>query len=569
MLEETEIRTIGKYEILGPLGRGTMGMVYKGRDPEIGRLVAIKTLRKFSLTAAADTEASMERFRHEARSAGNLRHPNIITIFEVGRDGDTPFIVMDYVEGKTLDQILERERRLSPDRALHYLSQVAEALDYAHQKNVIHKDIKPANIFVDNANNVFILDFGIAAITESFESGAESVGPALGTPGYMSPEQVLSERLDSRTDLFSLAIVAFESLTGQRPFPGRNFTEVIGNILKAKPQSLTALAPELPLALEAEFERALAKKKSSRFATAQEMIDALARALGMTNRSGQGFLKPSVDTTAWEAPRPRARVADVRNTGEPAPGMGRKVARTIPQSLEVSSASGSASQAAGRSGPNGASLLQLVTLVAGTVALVVALGLFYLVYAPRDPKPTSSSVASEGATVPGEAPIESAAIVGSSPREPLLKPATERPAMGVPTAQLTDKQLLGVLVDPDSSEGVLVEALREGIKRKPSQLVDACVQPLQNDSYAVRIEAIKTVAQLGDRRIVPNIIASLDDHDPLVRGHAARALGALGDRAALAAISERMVAEDVPEVQAAMRGAIERLNGGLAPTAAQ
>lgn len=569
MLEESEVRTIGKYEILGPLGRGTMGMVYKGRDPEIGRLVAIKTLRKLMPTALQSADAALERFRHEARSAGNLRHPHIVTIFEVGRDGDTPFIVMDYVEGTTLDQLLEREGRLSPDRVLHYLSQVAAALDYAHKKNVIHKDIKPANIFVDSSDQVFILDFGIAAITESFEGGAASAGPALGTPGYMSPEQILSERLDSRTDLFSLAIVAFECLTGQRPFPGKTFTEVIGNILNADPLPLTAVVRELPLALESEFERALSKKKNSRFPTAQDMIDAFANALGLANLDGRGFLRAS-SGGQWTTPQSRVSSSatarrDARiesgafgdpNYGAATEGMGTASSGRVNSGLAVKHR-------------RRVSVLQLFTFLAGASAVAVALGLFYVVYTPPKkqfglaPEPIVATPAPKVERDPGSAPYS------SQPVGKLINPQVERPPLGVSLKALTDKQLLGIIVDPQSPEGSIIEALREGSSRKVSNLVDASVQPLQNDSYLVRIEAIKTVARSGDRRIVPRLLQALDDHDPLVRGHAAKALGILGDQAVRSALIEREVAEEVPEVRAAMRSAAERLGANAAQDAAQ
>jgi len=569
MLEEEQARTIGKYEVLGPLGRGTMGMVYKGRDPEIGRLVAIKTLRKLMPTALQDADAALEQFRHEARSAGNLRHPNIITIFEAGRDGDTPFIVMDYVEGKTLDKILEREGRLSIDRTLHYLSQVAAALDYAHKKNVIHKDIKPANIFVDNSNTVFILDFGIAAITESYETGVASTGPALGTPGYMSPEQIVSERLDARTDLFSLAIVAFECLAGQRPFVGKTFTEVIGNILNSDPQSLTALAPELPLALEAEFERALSKKKNSRFGSAEDMIDAFARALGVTRRADRGFLASSAGASEWQTPRSSTSSSAVVSAG----GVGAE--DVFGAAGRGAAAGGAVPSAAMRQGSGfgreRTSMLQALTFVAGAVAVCVALVLFYVVYSPRKPlegavAESAQSLDASSSSISAEAaPVESQGASGKGASDSpgvLVKPAVEEVPVGVPVESLSDKQLLGILVDARSPEGSIIESLREATSRKVAQLVDACVQPLQHDSYVVRIEAIKTVAQSGDRRIVPFLISALNDHDPLVRGHAARALGVLQDKRALAPLTERAVSEDVPEVQAAMRNAAERLGGG-------
>ncbi|MCB0311304.1 MAG: serine/threonine protein kinase, partial [Bdellovibrionales bacterium] len=148
MSENREIQTIGKYKILGTLGRGSMGIVYKGQDPEIGRLVAIKTLRKMFSSHFQDTSTSLERFRLEARSAGNLRHPNIITVFDINFEGEIPFIVMDYVEGEGLDQLISKNGRIEPRLVIRYLREVAQGLDYAHSNGVIHRDIKPSNIIV-------------------------------------------------------------------------------------------------------------------------------------------------------------------------------------------------------------------------------------------------------------------------------------------------------------------------------------------------------------------------------------------------------------------------------------
>lgn len=278
--------TIGKYEITGPLGRGSMGVVYKARDPEIGREVAIKTLRKVGAASFHSMDQALQRFRVEARSAGNLRHPNIITIYEVNRDGEIPYLVMDYVQGESLDGVIKSRDKLEPQLAFAYLRQAAQALDYAHEKGVVHRDIKPSNLLIDKRGTLYVLDFGIATISGSL---AEQEDPAtkslvMGTPGYMSPEQILNQDIDYRSDIFSLAIVSFECLTGKRPFPGDNFTTVVSNILESAPISLTSLVPTLPLALEAEFEHAFCKKKEGRFQKAEEMIDAFVKACGLENK---------------------------------------------------------------------------------------------------------------------------------------------------------------------------------------------------------------------------------------------------------------------------------------------
>lgn len=570
MLDENEYRTIGKYEIVGPLGRGSMGMVYKGRDPEIGRLVAIKTLRKILPTNLQSADVTLERFRNEARSAGNLRHPNIITIFEVGRDGETPFIVMDYVDGQGLDSVLEREGRISTPRVLRILHQVAQGIDYAHSRNVVHKDIKPANIFLDAAENVFILDFGIATIAESFEEGIAAGGPALGTPGYMSPEQILSERLDHRTDLFSLAIMAFECFTGQRPFPGKTFTEVIGNILNAKPLSLTQIAPDFPLALEAEFEKALSKDKSQRFSSAHGMIEAFSNALGGMTTGGRG---PGRNSAAIKSQsfRPNWEGEAASMTAELPPG----VVQSLKGGVSAPSASDALRHRPARVSPSRAlrsseasqqpsvldearsSPIQTVTFILGALAVVLA-AVLYLMITRRNPDKIQPLAAQQESKVVDANKLESVAAVeevksGSSTEVPTT--SSNPPVVG-----LSDKELLGVLLSAQSNEESLLQALKEGSSRNIPKFVDACIKPLQNDSYVVRIEAIKAVSSVGGASAVGILVPMLEDYDPLVRGHAAKALGNLGDRRALEALSERMVSEEIGEVKRAMRVAIDRIN---------
>ena len=567
-VEESELRTIGKYQVLGALGRGSMGVVYKARDPEIGRLVAIKTLRKLLPTHLQNADAALERFRNEARSAGNLRHPHIITIFDINRDGDTPYIVMDFVEGASLETVLEREKKLPLDKTLHYLSQVAAGLDYAHTKGIVHKDIKPGNIFVDRADNVFILDFGIATITESIpDTNMAAPLPALGTPGYMSPEQILNDRVDMRSDLFSLAIVAFECLAGERPFLGATFTEVVSNILNSKPRSLLKLVPTLPFALEAEFERALSKERTKRFATAKDMIDAFAAASGVQEQREKGYLRRTTPDSPWKSPRRRAPTDGQLFPNEAAANPKVTSAAAAPGASNWPQRGNPGAIFAHRNDPIISAVLdearvspvRTMTFVMGAIAVVMAMVLGYIEFGGRK-TPPPPPVADDGT---GAVPEN---VTESAPEAPadngaLVTPSVEAAPAGIPIHALTDKQLLGVLVNPKSSETELVDALHEASNRRIAQLVDACVQPLQNDSYVVRIEAIKLVADLGDRRIVPRLLLNLDDHDPLVRSYAAKALGTLGDRAALGYLTEKMVSEEMPDVKAAMQAAIDKING--------
>lgn len=608
--QESGLRTIGKYQVLGPLGRGSMGLVYKARDPEIGRVVAIKTLRKILSSDPNDVEAAIRRFKFEARSAGNLRHPNIITIFEVNHDRDTPYIVMDYVEGESLDAVIEAGGKLAPAKAIQYLMQAAVGLDYAHSRGVVHRDIKPSNLLVDKSGNVFILDFGIAIINESFPDADASsvVTPIMGTPGYMSPEQVLNEKLDNRTDLFSLAVVAFETLTGQRPFPGDNYTSVIGNILNSKPLSLTALVPELPLALEAEFERALAKKREDRFESAEHMISSFARAAGVDTSVGAGMSRVTsmpvrqrklsawrTVKKAWGASETESDDVSPPSSGSaarPAPGAGagafehttilpppppKSGVQTFGSPWGNSRQDWESSMVGGgeRDGPlpgdmfshanqaiGSEQFIRLRTPVLRVVTgalLVLCLGsaAVLLYYSQGGEVPV---IASSGSEV--RAGTQRSALL-SDLQDPgaLSMPEVDPVPEGKSVHEMSDREVLGVLVTGGFSEETTIEALREGHERKLPALVDASVVPLQNDSFIVRRETIKVLAEVGDKRIVPQLMLSLDDHDPIVRREAARALGKLGDRRALAYLSARLLKEDANDVKSEIRNAIETING--------
>lgn len=273
------LKFIDKYEIVSSIGRGSMGVVYKAKDPEIGRLVAIKTLKSVFMGDDAAGNEALQRFRQESRSAGRLHHPNIVTIFEAGRtENGSPYIVMEYIEGKSLEALLSEGGALGPLAALHYLAQIAAAIDYAHSQNVIHRDIKPSNIIVDQRNRPYLLDFGVAKLADTSLTPA---GTVVGTPSYMSPEQIKGAQLDARTDLFSFAVVAFEVLSGQRPFQGSDFASVVSNIISKEPISFAELSCNLPSDLEAVFRHGLAKDRENRFPSALDFVDALAQVFGV------------------------------------------------------------------------------------------------------------------------------------------------------------------------------------------------------------------------------------------------------------------------------------------------
>jgi len=217
------IRQLGRYEIIGELGQGAMGVVYKARDPLIDREVAIKTI---NLSLAMDERDEFEaRFYQEAKAAGRLGHPNIVTIYDVGRGEEVAYIAMEYLQGRELRDILNEKPLLPLREVLSIVSQVAQGLAYAHEHDIVHRDIKPSNVMVVRDGHVKITDFGIARMASS--AVRTQTGMVLGSPKYMSPEQVMGKITDHRSDIFSLGVMLYEMLTGQVPFIGENVNAIM------------------------------------------------------------------------------------------------------------------------------------------------------------------------------------------------------------------------------------------------------------------------------------------------------------------------------------------------------
>ena len=271
--EDVLIKKLGRYEILSELGKGSMGIVYKAIDPLIDRTVAIKTI---NLNLSGDEIACfVERFNSEAKSAGRLNHPNSVTIYDVGRTDDIAFIAMEHLEGQELKEIIASKQILQPARIVEITAQVADALAFAHDNGVVHRDIKPANIMVLRNGVVKIMDFGIAMTSSGSETQA---GTILGSPKYMSPEQISGRAVDSRSDIFSLGAMLYELLTGICAFGGgssSNITAIMYQVMNEIPDPPTKVNPSIPAAFDYIVSRALAKKQEDRYQSAREMADDL------------------------------------------------------------------------------------------------------------------------------------------------------------------------------------------------------------------------------------------------------------------------------------------------------
>jgi serine/threonine protein kinase len=264
--------TLGRYKVLKELGRGSMGVVYLGKDPTIQRFVAIKTMQLDEIDDAGKLQEVKARFFREAESTGRLSHPNIVTIFDAGEEDDLGYIAMEMLQGTTLKQWSRKPNLLPLEKVMPLLATVADAMDYAHQQGIVHRDIKPANIMLTTEEVVKIMDFGIAKMATSSKTQTNIV---LGTPTYMSPEQIAGKKVDGRSDIFSLAVVMFELLTGRPPFTADNVSALLFAIAHTPHPSVKVIRPDLPPVVKDILDRALQKDPVLRYRRAGDFAGEL------------------------------------------------------------------------------------------------------------------------------------------------------------------------------------------------------------------------------------------------------------------------------------------------------
>jgi TonB family protein len=323
---------IGRYEVLEKLGSGGSGTVYKATDPFIGRILAIKTFR-VDLLPGAQRDRFLQRFYHEARISGGLSHPNIVALFDVGEMDGLPYLVFEYVDGPPLDIALARQGRLDAAETIRVVEQAAAALDFAHARGIVHRDIRPANIILATDRRVRIADFGIARVEGS---QLTQHGEVLGTPAYMSPEQIRGYDLSPSSDLFSLAVSAYEMLSGQRPFDGKNQAELLEALVYSpptEPKELRSLGiPSREFMFV--FERALAKDPAHRFADGASFARALKSCLGVVTASADAI--PVTRIAVPEGPLPAPIVLPPPAAPEPEPPPAPVAKKAFPPSVSLS-----------------------------------------------------------------------------------------------------------------------------------------------------------------------------------------------------------------------------------------
>lgn len=267
---------LGRYKIIRELGKGAMGVVYEGLDPNIGRRVAIKTARRDVISASANANEMMERFLREARAAGALNHPNIITIYDADEENGIAYIAMEFLEGGDLRDVIEKHKQLDPEDIVEMGAAVCEALACAHDHGVVHRDIKPANVMMPSNAPAKVADFGIAHMSDSTLT---QEGALIGTPFYMSPEQFMGKKVDGRSDLFSVAVMLYELATGEKPFTGEALSTVMHHVIRTDPAPPHELNFNISEALSRVILKSMSKRPADRYANGRVMAVALRESL--------------------------------------------------------------------------------------------------------------------------------------------------------------------------------------------------------------------------------------------------------------------------------------------------
>jgi len=433
-------KTIGRYEILERVGRGGMGVLYRAHDPALERDVALKMMH---LDFTVDKHAR-ERFQREARAVARLQHPNIVTIHELGEFDGTPFIVMEFLGGRDLEQMLRAGESLTLVQKLEIAEQICEALAYAHDHGIVHRDVKPANVRVLNDGKVKILDFGIARFATS---SLTQSGAIMGTPSYMAPEQIMGQPVDGRADLFAAGVLLYELLSGRKPFTGESPTAVAYSIMHAEPPPLREELEDLPDAINTIVERALKKEPDDRYRTAREMASDLRTVRTMLDLP-LSVTQRTVSATAPTIISPADLYAtSPRGAGVEPPDAATDVPIRASAAEAMADAAPSSRLAAGRTSP--------FVFVAGTVvlvgiaAVVVALLMRGGGEAPA-PGEDVTGTSETGAAGPGDTTAGGPGVI--EPPAPRIFHVTSTPEGaaialdGVPTGRVTPADL--ELTDP-------------------------------------------------------------------------------------------------------------------------
>src|SRR5919201_149097 len=306
-----ELKTLGRYNIERTIGKGAMGVIYEGLDPRLGRRVAIKTILKSHLDEDTARDYSM-RFVREAQAVARLNHPNIVQVYDFGEEADIAYLVMEFIKGKELKTFFDANERFDLKEVVRIMCELCDALDFAHNAGIIHRDIKPANVMLDAQARTKLTDFGIARVQDSDRASVErtQAGTLVGTPAYMSPEQIIGGQIDKRADVFSARIILYQFLTGEKPFTGSGAWTIAKKIIQEEPPLPSSVNNAVTPLFDAVVNRALAKNPEQRFQSARELAVALKRALeGKPIEDDSDRTVAGVLTGEFAALKPAAAVA--------------------------------------------------------------------------------------------------------------------------------------------------------------------------------------------------------------------------------------------------------------------
>jgi eukaryotic-like serine/threonine-protein kinase len=279
-MAEPQLKALGRYAIGRLIGKGAMGVVYEGRDPKLNRRVAIKTILKANLDPEDSRQYAM-RFSREAQAVARLNHPHIVQVYDFAEDGDSAYLVMEFIEGRELKQSFDAGERFGIKEAVRIMCELLDALQFAHNAGIIHRDVKPGNIMLDAQARTKLTDFGVARVHGLARTDAErtQAGTMVGTPAYMSPEQITGGDVDQRTDVFSAGIVLYQFLTGEKPFTGGGAWTIAKKIIQEHPPLPSSVNNAVPPQFDAVVSKALSKNPDTRYASAQDFAAALKHAL--------------------------------------------------------------------------------------------------------------------------------------------------------------------------------------------------------------------------------------------------------------------------------------------------
>ncbi len=611
---------VGKYKVLKELGKGSMGLVYLAEDPEIGRQVAIKTLRSVYLGEDAAGQEALQRFRQESRSAGKLKHPNIVTIFEAGRSKEgSPYIVMEYIDGMSLDELISEQRQFEPLEALHLLAQVGSAIDYAHSFEIIHRDIKPSNVILDGARKPYLLDFGVAKLSDTSLTPA---GTVVGTPSYMAPEQIRGDALTGATDRFAFAVLAYEMLVGTRPFPGTDFMSVASNIVHQPPLSFEKTGTTLDSKFEPVLQKALSKDQNARYQSCLSFVKALAEPFDIpVDHTGvlgyqQGLTLHSLTSrlgglTASSSPKiSSGGMSDENKADLQATVVGRPIIATpVPALQPASSAPSIASREAQSSsqavsperaissGANSSGIKEgqggVAAIIGAAVFLFAIAGLVFLflgrdsdenlaVTSPEVEASAPEKVAAknnDGSAVQANTPghgntpafmnsvyapgcqLGAECSVSSAPAVAKVLEADKAETQSVVPVSAAESELLAKLSKASSSEEELIDAIGRASTLSYETAAPKLLTLIAHPRYKVRIAVLKLFTsdkQYRTREVFRGIVDRLEDDEFLVRGFSAKFIASLNNEAGRKILSAHLARESHPAVKKVIEAALQK-----------